>query len=152
MTQKNLKVQIADLEQKVASSSEYDIFYALAQAYFDDGQYDKVREFIQYKLFIKFPENASNYCLFAKALSNQGKYDEAISKIYKALEISPDDIEAKITLGKIFYHKGKFEQAFEIFQKLESELCENRDVKFYLGLLYSQKDEQEKVYPDGEYI
>ena len=76
-----IKEIIADFEKKVETSSEYDDFYGLALAYFDNKQYEKLREFIQNKLFIKFPDNAENYCLFGKILATQGKYDEAISKI-----------------------------------------------------------------------
>ena len=52
--------------EKAQNSNDYEDYFAVAQEYFNEGKYDDARNFIQDKLFIKFPENVRNYCLFAK--------------------------------------------------------------------------------------
>lgn len=82
----------------------------------------------------------------------QGRGNEAVFLIKKALEINPDLIEAKKNLAAIYYNSGKWEKAIEIWKLVIEKFPEDFDSRlnmamayFHLGRLDEAKQQFERL-------
>lgn len=70
----------------------------------------------------------------------QGRENEAVFHIKKALEINPDLIEAKKNLAAIYYNSGEWEKAIEIWKLLIEKFPEDSDSRLYMAMAYFHLD------------
>ena len=81
-------------------------------------------------------ENSDNSKILyavAKAFYDNKLQDKSKEKLEKTLEIEPDNEDALVLLGKIYFDKSEFEKAKEIFAKFPK-TSENPEVLNYQGL------------------
>ena len=69
----------------------------------------------------------------AKAFYNNSKLSQAKEKLEQALKINPENEEALVLLGKIYFDEDEFEKSKNIFSTF-SKTTENPEVLNYLGL------------------
>jgi len=69
------------------------------------------------------------------ALFKKGRLDEAIPHYEKALQLRPDDPDARCSLGAVLFRKGQFEQASAQWQKALSIQPDNAEIHTALGLV-----------------
>ena len=66
---------------------------------------------------VKAPENERAHNNFGAALTQRGRFDEAIVQIEKALEIQPDYADAHDNLGVVLTDQGRIEEAIAHLNK-----------------------------------
>jgi tetratricopeptide (TPR) repeat protein len=79
-------------------------------------------------------------------LQSAGNLDVALSLAQTARQGMPDSASAADTLGWVYYQKGAYKSAIDLFQEAlklgeRSKQAENPTVHYHLGLAY-QKDNQ----------
>ena len=89
---------------------------------------DKIKEFETSELL-----NDKAVYEIAKAYYDNCKLADAERKLQEALKINPDNEDALVLLGKIYFDKNEFEKSKEIFNKFP-QTSENPEVLNYLGL------------------
>ena len=79
--------------------------------------------------------------------SKQGRYDEAVASLNKALDLRPDFAEAHYALGKAYAEQGHFGQALVFLQKAASLEPSVAGIREALGrsLLAAQRHEQARA-------
>lgn len=71
---------------------------------------------------------------------SQGKLDKAKEAYKKALEKSPNDINAHFGLGEIYFKKGKFEKAIKKFKYVLTLNPKFLDAYYNLGFIFIKKE------------
>jgi tetratricopeptide (TPR) repeat protein len=90
---------------------------ALAQALLNNNQFDDAMK--QYKLLAENdPENNEALIHISEIQRKQGKYEEALATINKALKIDPTSLEAGYDQGLVLDVLGRFDQAEQAYQKM----------------------------------
>jgi tetratricopeptide (TPR) repeat protein len=90
---------------------------ALAQALFNNNQYDDALK--QYKqLAAADPENNQPLIRISEIQRRQGKYEDALSTIEKAMKIDPTSLEAGYNAGLLLDVLGRFGEAAQTYQKM----------------------------------
>lgn len=100
-----------------------------------------------YTLILKMTSKA--YSNWGVALTHFKKYDEAIDKFKKAIEINPQHAIAYYNWGLALNDLGMFDKAIEPFKKAIEIDPQNANILYYLGIAYStigQKDEAVKIF------
>jgi tetratricopeptide (TPR) repeat protein len=64
-----------------------------------------------------FTDPAKHYSNLGMVLHRQGKADEALSTLQKALAIDPYCLEAHYNLGNLYHNKGQLTEAIEAYKK-----------------------------------
>jgi len=92
------------------------------------GDLKKIKE-------IENSEQNSDSVLYAiaKAYYDNKEPQEAEQKLEQALKINPDNENALVLIGKIYFDKSEFEKSKEIFKSLSNN-TENPEILNYLGL------------------
>ena len=70
---------------------------------------------------------------FAKAYYDNGKLEAAKQRLEKTLNLNPDNADALVLLGKIYFDENEFEKSKNIFNTFPK-TSENPEVLNYLGL------------------
>jgi len=86
----------------------------LDKAGFADGAEEVYKEGIR-----RNPTNIASYSLLGNNLYFQGKWDEAIFYLEKALKLDPESNEVWFTLGHIYAKKGDFQTAIFHLEKVK---------------------------------
>ena len=90
---------------------------ALAQALYNDNQFDEALK--QYKdLAEADPENNQPLIRISEIQRRQGKYEEALATIEKALKIDSTSLEAGYNEGLLLDVLGRFDEAAQSYQKM----------------------------------
>ncbi|MGB9823688.1 MAG: protein O-mannosyl-transferase family [Candidatus Hydrothermia bacterium] len=92
------------------------IYYKIADLSLKIGDNQKVIETIDE--ITEFVQVSTFYLLKAKALSNLGRLDEAISNLQAALQLNPQDVEVYQNLAEIYIKKGEMEKARNTIMEL----------------------------------
>ena len=67
----------------------------------------------------------------------QGKYDEAISDIKKAISLSPDNTRAIATLGHAYAVAGKRAEALQVLEDLQGRAKQKYVSPYFIALIYT---------------
>ena len=92
------------------------------------GSIDKIKEFEKSDI----ADGNVVYCC-AKAYYDNSKLDDAKRALNNALELEPDNEDALVLLGKIYFDESEFDKSKEIFNRF-SKTSENPEILNYLGL------------------
>ena len=99
-----------------ADGSFADAFYDAAEAFAEQGSYDKAVEYYQSTLSLQ-PDNAEAHARLALSLYNMRRIDEAQAEVQNALSLKPDLAEAWNTLGLILLETNKRSEAADAFER-----------------------------------
>ncbi len=118
--------------------------YDLALDYADRGAYDVAFEIINFMLDFD-PHYAPAYELKGSLLIEQGKVEEGLVFLDKAIEIDPWLIEAYSSLGEGYYNLGDYEKAAYYWEKEIEKAPENKLTYFMLADAYEKLGEHQKA-------
>jgi len=93
-----------------------DFALALANAYFDSNEYQKVQEILS-RFLEKAKEEAKIYYLLGKSTYRLGKYANAIYFFNKYLSYFGTHLEILNSLGECYFQTGDIERALKIWKK-----------------------------------
>jgi Tfp pilus assembly protein PilF len=105
----------------------------------------KDRETLWLDIIHKNPDSSMAHINLAAEYDKQGRFDEAIDQLKKALQLNPDDAQIYGDLGWLFVKKTNLDEAEDFFliaQKLEPN---NVTMHNNLGLLYMKKEDFDKA-------
>jgi tetratricopeptide (TPR) repeat protein len=92
------------------------VYYKIADLSLKIGDNQKVIETIDE--ITEYVQVSTFYLLKAKALSNLGRLDEAISNLQAALQLNPQDVEVYQALAEAYIKKGEIERAKSTISEL----------------------------------
>ncbi|MCU1295790.1 MAG: Tetratricopeptide 1 repeat-containing protein [Acidobacteriaceae bacterium] len=137
---------IATYQNAVKNNPKEPSFYILTGELYEAKQdWDKAKQSYKKALEIS-PENpiASNNLAYVM-LQTGGNVDVALSLAQTARRADPDNANTADTLGWIFYQKGAYSSAIELFQEAlklaeKQKGADNPTVHYHLGLAYQKID------------
>ena len=106
---------------------------ALAELYIEQFQWHKADEIYQalVNLYPKHPAILNNASYVALSLSDYQRAEVLVKKSLELVDNQPDSLD---TLGWIYYHMNKFNQALPLFRKALAINNSNSVVKYHLAL------------------
>lgn len=90
---------------------------ALAQALFTDNQFDAALKQYQ-NLAQADPQNAGAQVRISEILRRQGKYQDSLAAVHKAVQIDPNSLEAGYNEGLLYDVLGRFDDAAKVYQHM----------------------------------
>ncbi len=96
------------------------------------------------------PDYAPAHYLLAVAYDQQGKVEEAISKLEETQIISPQDSGVAFQLGLLYWRKEKIKEARQQFEKAVILNPNYSNAGYMLGLAYDKDGEKEKAKKEFE--
>ncbi len=95
---------------------DIDLMLQCGRALFRDGLIDEAREFFDTAL-AQAPGSAEAMALVGYCQHRQGDDARAVASLHRALALDPDNAEARIYLGNLFYDDAMFEEALLEFER-----------------------------------
>jgi Tfp pilus assembly protein PilF len=89
--------------------------------------------------FFSRPSPAKHYSNLGMVYSRQGKSDEALSVLKRALSIDPNCFEAHFNLGNVYREKGAFNEAVDAYKKTLQINPDFAEAHNNLGMTYGKK-------------
>ena len=127
------------------------VYILMAQDSSQKGQPDLVKqdldlasESLKVAISLKSDYAPANY-LLAVVYDQQGKADEAISKLEETETISPQDSGVAFQLGLLYWRKERTEEARQQFEKAVSLDSNYSNARYMLGLAYDKEGDKEKA-------
>ncbi len=71
----------------------------------------------EFEMVLKKNDNSDIRYNLALTLEMLGEYEKAVKQYRRAIKSNPKDVEALNNLGRLFYEKGDFTRAMEVFEK-----------------------------------
>ena len=98
------------------------------------------------KLVQQNPDNVDAYFNWGLALLRLAEYEKALMKFLKVIEIHPEDAEAYMQLGIIYFNQENYSNSIDAFENAEIFDSSNANAKIYYNwgtaLLKSSKHEE----------
>jgi len=132
------------------------IHILMAQDFSQKGKTDKALEslglaFESLKTAINLkPDYAPAHYLLAVVYDQQGKVEEAISKLEETQIITPQDSGVAFQLGLLYWRKDKIKEARQQFEKAVILNPNYSNAGYMLGLVYDKDGEKEKAKKEFE--
>ncbi len=98
------------------------------------------------------PDYAPAHYLIAVAYDQQGREEEAITRLEALKESAPQDIGISFQLGMLYWRKEKLDQAQKEFEKIIKLNPRYSNDRYMLGLVYDKKGEKEKAKEQFEEV
>ena len=105
---------------------------------------NKALENLNKAIALKIDYSPAHY-LVALVYDQQGKSDEAISKLVETTRIVPNDLGLAFQLGVIYYQKNQFDNAKVQFEKVKSINENYANARYMLGLVYDKQGQNSKA-------
>jgi tetratricopeptide (TPR) repeat protein len=139
--ERNIDSAIICYEKAVkAYPDKEDLQMSLAKLYTEEGSYEKARN-ILYRLDEKYGVNETTTISLIESLLVGKKFDEALEKVWKLLEVNPDDIVFNGYLAEIYKSQGDMQKAKDVYHKLIERNPDNPDIQLSLcDFLISEKN------------
>ena len=132
------KILQVDPEQKDTYFNRGLVFMKQAQAYYE--QMKQANDALAAD-----PQNKTLEAKVRQLLAEQKEiYHKAELDFAKAMELEPNDNEARGYLGGSLFHQEKWDEALQVFEKLVSLDPNNKEAWNYLAVLYTKKGMKEK--------
>ena len=122
---------MAQANQQVASKSEEASLFAQADAFFDDGDYEKAQELYQ-KLIEMNPDNAIYHNKLGFILYRMALQPGSLAELQKAVELEPCNAEHHYGLSAVLYEVGLYEKA--LAEKRRAVELEPNNAVYHCGL------------------
>jgi Tfp pilus assembly protein PilF/O-antigen ligase len=134
------------------------VYILLAQNYAQKGEEEKKTEnlnsaidALNKALQLKPDYPVANY-LFAVALDQLGKLDEAIQKLEATKNLTPQDFGIRFQLGMLYWRKGELEKAKTQFEEAIAINPDYSNARYMLGLIFDKIGEKEKAKEEFEIV
>jgi tetratricopeptide (TPR) repeat protein len=134
-----MNIKIDDM-QHISLNGLYD----LALDYADRGLYDVAYDIINFMLDFD-PNYAPAYELKGSLLLEEGKIEEGLVYLDKAIEIDPWLIEAYSSLGEGYYNLGEYNKAAYYWEKEIEKAPENKLTYFMIADAYEKLGEHQRA-------
>ena len=85
-------------------------------------------------------------------LANEGKYDEAIVDLKKAIELKPKYAESHLHLGVVYANKKQYDEATKELEAAKAEKPESITVHWLLAMLYDKKQLKDKAVEEWQKV
>ncbi len=118
--------------------------YDLALDYADKNLYDVAQSIINFMLELD-PNYAPGYELLGSLYIEQGRIEEGLRYLDKAVEIDPWLVEAYSSLGEAYYNMGDYRKAVHYWEKEIERAPENKLTYFMIADAYDKMEEYEKA-------
>ncbi len=135
---------MAQANQQVASKSEEASLVAQANAFFDDGDYEKAQE-IYRKLTEMDPNNAMYHISLGLILREMKRYEEALAEIQKAVNLEPDNALYHDSLGTTLHAMKRYEEALAEMQKAVDLEPDNARYHNHLSIILHKMERYEEA-------
>ena len=76
---------------------------------------------------------------------NKEEHSSMMREYIKKAKAAPDDLQARVTLGNIYYDMGKFKEAAEWYEEASKLDPKNTDVIVDLGVCYRQTEPKKSI-------
>lgn len=86
-----------------------------------------------------FPETTFFFGSMIAVYQAQGRYEEAVALVDKALKVTPDNPNLLVLRGNVYFLAQQWDKAEEIYRQLLKKNEENYDALFNLGQVYYNK-------------
>ena len=87
-------------------------------------------------------DNAQIYYWWGRALTLNGDYKEAISKVKKSTELMPDNTALQTELAKLYAIAGNIDQAIKMFRQFKERNPEDLSTRLLLAKYYQETDKE----------
>jgi len=95
---------------------------------------------------------APAHYLLAVAYDQQGKEDEAVSRLEETKRLFPQDIGISFQLGMLYWRKEKWDKAQKEFEEITKLNPDYSNARYMLGLVYDKKGEKNKAKEQFEKV
>lgn len=116
-----------------------------------EDQFKKAEDKINEALILK-PDYSQAYILLALIYEQEGRVDEAISRLESASAVLDSDPNALFQLGYLYMKQDKTDQAQLKFEQAVKLVDSFSNARYFLGLIYDQKDMKDKAIEQFEKI
>ncbi len=86
------------------------------------------------------------YYMIAQALDRSGKFHEALKMLERTVEIAPDYLEARFSLGDFYFKASKLKAAERQFRRVLRERPDDARSKQYLAIIAAKRRAREEKY------
>ena len=134
------------------------VFILLAQDADKKGDSSKKTEYLNLaknqleKALNKKSDYASAHYLMAVVFSQEGKTEEAISKLEETHSVAPNDLGVSFQLSLLYYQSGELEKAKDLLEKVVKDFPNYFQARYLLGLVYDKSGEKEKAKKEFEKV
>jgi tetratricopeptide (TPR) repeat protein len=138
---------IATYQQSMKDNPREASFYILTgELYESKHDWDKAKEMYQKALEIKPDDPLASNNLAYVMLQSNGNVDVALSLAQTARRGMPESPNAADTLGWVYYQKGAYKSAIDLFQESlklaeKNKAPDDATVHYHLGLAYQKNDQ-----------
>jgi tetratricopeptide (TPR) repeat protein len=129
-------------DRSVASLSTREEFLELAIEFEDSNEFDSAAE-VYRAMGLAFGPNADLCFRLAEILYHQGQLEAARERYYMAVELEPEFVEARASLGCLLVELGQSELAISAFRGALDHHPDYPDVHFHLARLYDELERHE---------
>jgi tetratricopeptide (TPR) repeat protein len=95
---------------------DHDLMLQVGRALFREGVFDRARDFFELAL-VSQPESAEATACLGYAAHRLGDDQTSARWLRRALELEPQDSEARVYLGNVLYDRGDFDGALEHYDQ-----------------------------------
>ena len=96
------------------------------------------------------PNRATAQFIYASALANSKKFDEAIAEYQKAIQLEPKGLISYMQLARVYEVQGKLDDALSTYQKALSVAPDNAGVLSAIGNVYLAKNDMKDAQQSFE--
>jgi len=104
-----------------AGSNDLQEWICLIQAYTYEADYDSARMWIK-KAEHKFPESAILHICIGDLLRAMKRYDEALQRWNRALEMEPDWCDSEYAIASCYEEMGDYANAYAVYSRIADKL------------------------------
>lgn len=98
------------------------------------------------KIVSQRPNFVPGHVALAKAYFHQGQFTSAVTELKHALELDPQNAEARLELGLVYLNQNRPQDAKDAFTQLLTQNANNADAHFGLGLaLAAEENDQAAI-------
>ena len=118
-------------------------YYGLANLYFNKERYEEASKL--YEMAIrKGVDEADVYFMLGKSLERSDNQKLALPYLQRAAELSPEDLEIRLSYGILLANMELFEEAGDEFRFVIEQDEDNADAHYNLGFLYAVSTKQKE--------
>jgi tetratricopeptide (TPR) repeat protein len=117
---------------------------SLGEAYVALNQPDRALQFFERKLE-ENREKPDFLAKYAEALALSGQSLKAITELRRALQLDPENLLIRRTLGRLYFQEKKFTDSLEQWQEMAHQDPSNCEHKFQIGRCYEELKDTNKA-------